>query len=58
MNGPHHGHTTRTSDASTFDEVCVVCGATDEVPGGWGRLALPCPGKVDAALGSGTPMRA
>ena len=43
MPGPHPSHKTRFSDASTFDEICVNCGATDEVPGGWGNLALPCP---------------
>jgi hypothetical protein len=41
--GPHPSHVTRFSDASTFDEICVNCGATDEVPGGWGQLAYPCP---------------
>lgn len=45
MNGKHPSHKTRTSlDASTYDEICEVCGATDEVPGGWGKLAEPCPG--------------
>ena len=39
----HPSHVTRFSDASTFDEICVNCGATDEAPGGWGRLAYPCP---------------
>lgn len=39
----HPSHKTRFSDASTFDEICVNCGATDEVPGGWGALAKPCP---------------
>lgn len=39
----HPSHVTRSSDASTFDEVCVNCGATDQVPGGWGKLAEPCP---------------
>lgn len=43
MNGPHESHVTRFSDASTFDEICVNCGATDEVPGGWGQLAYRCP---------------
>ncbi len=43
MSGPHPSHVTRFSDASTFDEICVNCGAHDEVPGGWGRLADPCP---------------
>ena len=41
--GPHPSHKTRLSDASSFDEICVHCGATDRVPGGWGNLALPCP---------------
>ena len=41
--GPHPSHITRFSDASTFDEICINCGATDEVPGGWGQLAFPCP---------------
>lgn len=40
--GPHPSHKTRMSDASTFDEICVNCSATDRVPGGWGNLALPC----------------
>jgi hypothetical protein len=40
----HPSHQTRISmDASTYDEICINCGATDEVPGGWGRLAAPCP---------------
>ena len=30
-------------NASSFDYICDNCGATDEVPGGWGALALPCP---------------
>jgi dihydrofolate reductase (trimethoprim resistance protein) len=29
-----NGHVTRFSDASTFDEVCVLCGAKDGVPRG------------------------
>lgn len=40
----HPSHVTRfTFDASTYDNICVNCGATDEVPGGWGELAKPCP---------------
>lgn len=39
----HPSHKTRMSDASTYDEVCVLCGRTDQVPGGWGDLAFPCP---------------
>lgn len=44
MSGRHPSHKTRYSDASTFDEICDLCGATDQVPGGWGQLAYPCPG--------------
>jgi hypothetical protein len=44
MNTLHPSHRTRFSfDASTFDEICKLCGATDMVPGGWGNLAKPCP---------------
>ena len=43
-NGPHPSHETRISfDSSLYDEICVHCGATDLVPGGWGKLAAPCP---------------
>lgn len=48
-NSKHPSHVTRISDASTFDEVCTLCGATDVVPGGWGRLAEPCPKAALAA---------
>lgn len=42
MSGLHPSHVTRISfDASTYDEICVNCGATDEI-GGWGQLAYPC----------------
>ncbi|CAN7687081.1 hypothetical protein LJR098_002293 [Rhizobium sp. LjRoot98] len=41
--GLHPSHATRASDASTFDEVCTTCGATDIAGGGWGKLADPCP---------------
>lgn len=44
MTGPHSSHETRFSDASTFDEICKICGATDIAGGGWGKLAEPCPG--------------
>jgi hypothetical protein len=47
--GPHPSHQTRFSDASTFDEICEICGAHDEVPGGWGKLADPCPGPLTSA---------
>lgn len=39
----HPSHHTRSSDASTFDEVCEQCGATDISGAGWGKLAEPCP---------------
>lgn len=39
----HPSHELRGSDASTFDVVCIHCGNTDKVPGGWGELAKPCP---------------
>ena len=42
--GCHPSHVTRISfGASSYDEVCTLCGATDQVPGGWGKLADPCP---------------
>lgn len=41
--GLHASHRTRISDASSFDEICVLCGATDVTNGGWGQLAKPCP---------------
>lgn len=43
----HPSHKTRFSDAGTFDEICVLCGATDRVPGGWGDLAKPCAAQHD-----------
>lgn len=42
----HSSHVTRVSDASSFDEICVNCGATDKVPGDWGKLADPCSNPV------------
>lgn len=36
----HPSHQTRSSDASSFDEVCESCGATDAA--GDRRLAWPC----------------
>jgi hypothetical protein len=44
-------------DASTYDEVCEVCGATDRVPGGWGELAYPCPGAAGASDGHREALR-
>lgn len=39
----HPSHKTRISDASSYDEICTVCGATDRI-GSWGNLRYPCPG--------------
>lgn len=42
----HPSHTTRVSfDASSWDEICVNCGATDVAGGGWGNLRYPCKGE-------------
>jgi hypothetical protein len=40
----HDSHDTRVSDASSFDEICTKCGATDITSGGWGWLRVPCKG--------------
>ena len=45
----HPSHVTRFSDASTFDEICDVCGATDNPlglrgDGPLGELVKPCSG--------------
>ena len=42
MSSKHPSHVTRSSDSSYYDEVCIHCGHTDVVPGGWGKLADPC----------------
>ncbi len=42
MSGKHPSHVTRYSDSSFYDEVCIHCGSTDRVPGGWGDLAYEC----------------
>ena len=43
----HSSHKTRFSfDASSYDEVCELCGATDIAGGGWGKLAEPCSGPM------------
>lgn len=56
MSQKHPSHVTRFSfDASTYDEACVNCGATDQVPGGWGDLALPCPNPPPQAQVDGKP---
>ena len=46
---PHESHELRYSDSSFYDLKCIYCGAHDEVPGGWGKLRLPCYG--DRAIG-------
>lgn len=38
----HPSHKTRIADSSSYDEVCVKCGATDIAGGGWGDLRFPC----------------
>lgn len=45
----HPSHLLRGSDASSYDMVCIHCGFTDHVPGGWGKLSKPCPNapKID-----------
>ena len=43
MSSKHPSHATRSSDSSYYDEVCIHCGHTDRVPGGWGKLADLCP---------------
>ena len=46
--GLHPTHRTRISlDASTYDEICELCGATDITLGGWGKLGEPCPSNDD-----------
>lgn len=42
----HSSHTTRGTDASSFDEICTKCFATDRR--GCDLLTLPCPA-VDAS---------
>ncbi|MDD4931787.1 MAG: hypothetical protein PHG66_06625 [Candidatus Colwellbacteria bacterium] len=47
VKGIHPSHVTRFSDASTFDEICVNCGATDNPlglrgSGPLGDLVNPC----------------
>ncbi len=37
----HPTHRTRFSDASSYDEICELCGLTDQVPGGPGDLQYP-----------------
>ena len=46
-----HGHRTRFSDSSYFDEVCIMCGATD----GFGdkRLDQPCPKPLPSSTTGG-----
>lgn len=39
---PHPTHKIRSSDASTYDMVCIVCGATDITGSGWGQLRFEC----------------
>ena len=43
--GCHPSHKTRSSDASSYDEICETCGATDSL-GTWGELSKPCKAPV------------
>ncbi len=43
----YNTHKTRASDASSYDEVCTCCGATDISGNGWGKLTQPCPNRED-----------
>lgn len=45
----HESHATRVSDASSFDEICTLCGRTDISGGGWGWLRMPCPSRPSYA---------
>jgi hypothetical protein len=38
----HDSHNVRSSDASSFDVICINCGATDSAGDGWGDLRFPC----------------
>jgi hypothetical protein len=44
--GVHPSHVTRSSDATTYDEICVNCGAIDGL-GTWGKLTDPCPSTAE-----------
>lgn len=53
-NRKHPSHKTRISfDASSYDEICVRCGATDRI-GSWGRLAEPCSNPAPAERSDAT----
>lgn len=46
--GVHSSHRTRFSmSASTYDEICELCGAHDELMG-FGMLACTCPATQEA----------
>lgn len=43
----HPSHKTEIAlEASSYDEICVNCRATDLASGGWGKLRFPCPAAV------------
>lgn len=44
----HPTHKTEYRDSSHYEEVCLYCGNTD-TPGGWGKLADPCPENIDTS---------
>lgn len=37
-------------DASSYDEICEICGATDIAGGGWGDLRFPCVDDLDEKI--------
>jgi hypothetical protein len=48
MDSLHPSHRTRISlDASSYDEICVLCGATDSITS-WGTLVNECTGTDEA----------
>lgn len=53
----HPSHVTRWSDASSLDEVCALCDATNIAGGGWGDLAKPCP-TANTAVAAAAPAEA
>lgn len=48
MTACHPTHNTEYRDSSHYEEVCLLCGRTD-TPGGWGKLADPCPENIDTS---------
>lgn len=51
----HPTHVTRSSDASTFDEVCINCSAKDYTAGSCDALERPCPAVADVIANNEEP---